>query len=95
MKLFIALPSGTVVYVINGLDDGTDNIYFPEKTISGSTYNLKEYVALPIEISGIETNGTGSANRPTLVLAFNVPSLTRSITNNDDSRKDEETLPGY
>ena len=41
VELFdITLPSGTTVYIFNGLDDGTNNIYFPDKTLDtdSSTY---------------------------------------------------------
>ena len=87
----ITLNNGTIVYFVNGLDNGEDNIYFPQKAISGSTYPLKEYIAIPIEISGVETASSGAANRPTLSLA-NIPVLSRSITNNEDGTDDETTL---
>lgn len=92
IELFdIELPNGTMVYAVNGLDDGSTNIYFPQKAISGSTYPLKEYVALPINIDGMEATGAGAAPRPTLTTA-NIPTLTRSVTNDDDGTDDEETL---
>ena len=79
----ITLPSGTVIQVFNGLDDGSNNIYFPQKEISGSVYPLKEYVAIPIEIEGIESSTAGASNRPTLSVA-NIPILSRSVVNNSD-----------
>jgi len=92
VELFdITLPSGTKVYLFNGLDDGSNNIYFPQKTAVGSVYPLKEYVALPIQIEGVELNGAGAIARPSLRVA-NIPTLTRSISNNDDGTSDEETL---
>lgn len=92
IELFdITLPSGTKIYLCNGLSDGTSNIYFPQKTISSGTYPLHEYVALPLEISGLETSGSGVNNRPTLTLA-NIPVLSRTIANNSDGTSDEETL---
>ena len=34
VELFdVTLPSGVKVYIFNGLDDGSTNIYFPSKTI--------------------------------------------------------------
>jgi phage-related protein len=94
----ITLPSGTVVYFFNGLEDGTTNLYFPEKEIdsddSSATYNkypLKEYVAIPIEITGIEVTSSGASNRPTLSLA-NIPVLSRSIVNNSDGTDDENDI---
>ena len=93
VELFdITLPNGTVVYLFNGMEGAdNNNIYFPEKTISGSTYNLKEYIALPIEIEGIDLMSDGPQARPTLRLA-NIPSLSRSISNGSDGTADEETL---
>ena len=36
VELFdVTLPSGAKVYIFNGLDDGTANIYFPSKTLDG------------------------------------------------------------
>ena len=94
VELFdVTLPSGAKVYLFNGLDDGTNNVYFPEKTIDSSTntYLLKEYFALPISIDGVEINGAGASPRPSLRVA-NIPTLTRSISNDEDGTNDEETL---
>jgi phage-related protein len=87
----ITLPSGTVIQVFNGLDDGSNNIYFPQKEISGSVYPLKEYVAIPIEIEGIESSTAGASNRPTLSVA-NIPILSRSVVNNSDGVDDENDI---
>ena len=75
----------------DGLDDGTNNIFFPQKEISGSTYPLKEYVAIPIQISGLEVTSAGAANRPTLSVA-NIPVLSRSVANNSDGVDDENDI---
>jgi len=94
VELFdVTLPSGAKVYLFNGLDDGTNNVYFPEKTIDSSTntYLLKEYFALPISIDGVEINGAGASPRPSLRVA-NIPTLTRSISNDENGTNDEETL---
>lgn len=94
----VTLPSGTVTHFFDGLDDGTTNIYFPQKEIdsdtSSPTYNkypLKEYVAIPIEIEGIEFSSSGASNRPTLSVA-NIPVLSRSISNNSDGVDDENDI---
>jgi len=85
----ITLPSGDLVHFVNGLEEGNDSIYFSSKTLDtnsqSSTYNkypLNEYIAIPIEISGIETASSGAANRPTLSIA-NIPVLSRSLTNDE------------
>ena len=94
----ITLPSGTVTHFFDGLDDGTTNIYFPQKELdsdaSSATYNkypLKEYVAIPIQVEGIEFSSTGVSNRPTLSLA-NIPILSRNISNNSDGVDDENDI---
>jgi len=92
VELFeVTLPSGTVIYLHNGLDydSGTigENIYFPDPT--GQTMN--EYLAFPIEIKGIEHTSEGSANRPALRMA-NLPVLAGSRGANLNGVEDEETL---
>lgn len=93
IELFdITLPDGvTTVHFMNGMDLGTENIYFPQKTISGSVYPLKEYIALPIELTGLASSSSGTLARPSLVTA-NIPALTRSHSNNSDGNNDEEVL---
>lgn len=88
----ITIPDVTdPIYIFNGLDTGSENIYFPEKTETSGSYVLKEYIAFPLDISGIETKSSGSPSRPSLTMA-NIPVLTRSIGNNEDGDSDEETL---
>lgn len=94
----ITLPSGTVTHFFDGLDNGDNNIYFPQKELdsdsSSATYNkypLKEYVAIPIQIEGIEVSSAGAASRPTLSIA-NIPILSRSISNNSDGVDDESDI---
>lgn len=89
----VTLPSGTVAYFFDGLDDGTNNIYFPEKTITNSVYELKEYVGIPIGIEGIESSSSGASNRPTLSIA-NIPILSRNVTLSSppDGVDDEQTI---
>ena len=95
IQLFdITLPDAEEpIYLFNGMDDGTDNLYFPEKTIDSdtNTYLLKEYIAFPLNITGLETKSSGSPSRPTLTMA-NVPVLTRNIGNNEDGDSDEESI---
>jgi len=85
VELFdVTLPSGTKVYLVNGLEEGNTSIYFPEKTISGGSYPLKEYFAVPIMIDGVELNGAGVSPRPSLRIA-NIPTLTRTISSDEDT----------
>ena len=86
----VTLPaSGTIVYLVNGMDNGEDNIYFPEKQLNNSsTYTLQEYVAIPIEVEGVEFTSSGASNRPSLRVA-NIPVLSRSAVNNEDGVEDE------
>lgn len=87
----ITLPSGTLTHFFNGLDDGSNNIFFPQKEISGSVYPLKEYVAIPIEITGLEVSSAGASNRPKLSVA-NIPVLSRTASNNSDGVDDENDI---
>lgn len=81
----VTLPDGvTTVYLFNGLDEGTDNLYFPNK----SNTELKEYVAMPIELTGLESSSSGPQNRPSLTMA-NIPVLTKSYGNTSDGFEDE------
>ena len=73
IELFdITLPSGTTVYLFNGLQDNLNNVTF---TDSSSTLN--EYWAIPIEMDGVEKNSTGTPSRPALTIA-NLPVLTKN-----------------
>jgi len=89
----ITLPSGTIFYAMSGLESpgatptDDDNIYFPPK--DGSTPN--EYVAIPIQIQGLEVSSSGTQSRPTLSMA-NIPVLSKAITANADGVDDEELL---
>lgn len=94
----VRLPSGTVVYLTNGLEGGATNIYFPQKTLdddsSSATYNkypLKEYLAIPIEISGIAAEASGPMARPTLSVA-NIPVLARTLVSDGDGTADETLM---
>lgn len=92
VELFeVTLPSGTVLYVHNGLDYDTgtvgENIYFPNEL--GNTLN--EYLAFPIEITGIEHSSQGSNNRPSLRMA-NIPQLAGGRGNNANGVDDEQTI---
>ena len=63
-------PGGTAgnYYLVNGLDDdGADQVEFGQKN----------YLAIPIQLEGIETKATGAMARPTLSVA-NLPVLTKS-----------------
>lgn len=93
IELFdITLPDGTtVVRFMNGLDEGIENVYFPQKTIDGSSYPLHEYVAIPIEMQGVSSSSSGTLARPTLT-TVNFPSLARIHTNNSDGNSDEAVL---
>lgn len=93
IELFdITLPDGvTTVRFMNGLDEGIENLYFPQKTISNTTYPLHEYVAMPIQIEGLSSSSSGTLARPTLTLV-NFPALSRTYENNSDGNSDETVL---
>jgi len=72
--------SGTIetalVHLIDGLDNNL-NLWMPYD--NAGTLKWAEYVACPIEISGVAMSASGAAARPTLTIA-NVVSLVRSIS---------------
>lgn len=98
VELFdFTLPSGTVIHLFNGLDNGTDNVCFPSKTVtSEGYYPINTYIAIPLELNGVEFNAAGASSRPSLSIA-NIPTLSRSInlsteTTLDDIRRSENIL---
>ena len=60
------------------------SVYFPNK--AGTL--LKEYLAVPLEIKGIELSSSGAAARPILSIA-NIPALSRSLDANETTLIDE------
>lgn len=85
VELFdFTLPSGTILYLFKGLEDGTESVYFPNK--AGTTLN--EYLAVPLELSGISISSSGVSTRPTLSIA-NIPVLSRSLDADETTLYDE------
>lgn len=86
IELFdITLPAyegqtSTTVHLFNGLDAGTDSIWFPPR--AGINATLNEYSAFPIEMEGLSTSATGAQARPTLTTA-NLPSLIGGQSSNE------------
>lgn len=84
IELFdLTLPSGTTIYLHNGLKQGDEALAFPNK--AGTAVN--EYIAIPIEMEGIEFKSDGPMNRPALSMA-NVPVLARQISSKEDTMLD-------
>lgn len=93
-EITLPAPISTTVYLTNGLDDGSENIYFgssPTAADPSGGATLNEYIAVPIQLKGIEFNAGGAAPRPTLSVA-NLVVLARSFANNSDGTNDETTL---
>lgn len=66
IHLFELSINGTTIYAYSGLDDGSNPIYFPALN---SSDGINEYVALPMEIEGVEWASNGAQARPTLTIA--------------------------
>lgn len=66
IHLFELTINGTTIYAYSGLDDGSNPIYFPALN---SSDGINEYVALPMEIEGVEWASNGAQARPTLTIA--------------------------
>lgn len=92
--------SGTIqtdrVHLVDGLDNDNLNLWMPYD--NAGTLVWAEYIACPIEISGVAMSATGAAARPTLTIA-NVVSLVRNISEYDgpsygDGDSDETNFSG-
>jgi len=80
IELFeITLPNETVAYLTPGLEDGLRSIYFDNPK--------NEYIAIPIQITGLEVSTAGAAPRPSLTMA-NIPILSRQIGLDEDTMND-------
>lgn len=73
----------STLYFHAGLEADVTNVYFRQKT---SPYTEREYIAIPLEITGLEKNAEGASSRPTLTIA-NVLNIFRgslgTLTNKD------------
>ena len=58
--------TSTIIYAYSGLEDGTTTISFPDIE---PPHTLRTYVALPMEVTGIEWTSDGPSNRPSLSIA--------------------------
>jgi lambda family phage minor tail protein L len=76
----IVMSSTETIYLYPGLDGGADPIWFPNRV--GDEIN--KYLAVPIEISGIEYGSEGAQARPTLNVA--------NILNGASAGGDDTTL---
>ena len=90
IELFdIALP---------GFDSGdTNGNYYLFAGFDGNntkiTFDSNTYTAIPIQITGVETNTSGALARPTLTVA-NIPSLTGNTHNKTVSGNTDTVQPG-
>jgi len=88
VELFeLVIDSTTTVYFHSGVDDdvAASKIKFRDKTPIDSVYTEREYIAIPIELTGIDKQAEGAAPRPSLTVANILPLFGDSIgiTNND------------
>ena len=71
--------SSASLFLTSGIDANLKNLYFPYTDENEST-TLKEYIALPIQMEGVDISSEGPSNRPKLVVA-NLVSLGRAFSN--------------
>ena len=88
VELFeLVIDSTTTVYFHSGVDDdaAASKIKFRDKTPIDSVYTEREYVAIPIKLTGIDKQADGASPRPSLTVAniLAVFSDSIGITNND------------
>ena len=82
-----------VYHLIDGLEDGTTNVWMPYDTNDNGSLEWAEYVAIPISIEGVSTSSDGAQGRPTLSLA-NIAALARSISADGDGLDNEIAFSG-
>ena len=88
-----ALQTDDVVHVVDGLENGTTNLWMPYDSDDNGTLVWAEYLAMPISIEGVSLSSDGAQGRPTLSMA-NVAALARSIAADDDGIDDEIAFSG-
>lgn len=76
----IELESSTL-YFHSGLDSTLSQIQFRDRV---SPYTIRNYVAIPIEMSGVSFNADGAVDRPELTIANVLNTLSSSIGGNND-----------
>ena len=96
VELFELDIDGTTIFFHPGLDESLDEIQFypvgsADPSSKNNTTDANTYIALPVEMTGVEATSDGVANRPSLTLA-NVTSVLRSAL--DDEGFDFEDLVG-
>lgn len=74
VDLFELELDGVDLFFYAGLAGGTDAVWFPDRT--GTTNN--KYIAIPIDLTGIDVNSDGAASRPTLTVANIIGAITAS-----------------
>jgi phage-related protein len=79
------------LFLTSGMDANLKNLYFPYVDENENT-TLKEYVAIPIQMEGIDLSSEGPSNRPKLVVA-NLINLGRAFSNGGSpaGEEDEDT----
>jgi len=82
-----------VYHLIDGLENGTTNVWMPYDTNDNGSLEWAEYVAIPISIEGVSTSSDGAQGRPTLSLA-NIAALARSISADGDGLDNEIAFSG-
>lgn len=76
----LKLTDSVTLFAYSGLDEGTTPLFFP--STDGTAIN--EYVALPMDIQGVEWNSDGAASRPTLTVA-NLIAFSRTLSSDETS----------
>lgn len=85
----ITLDDGSTLNFYAGLENGTDTVGFP--TIDGTDIN--EYIAIPIDLSGIESASDGAQGRPTLTVA-NIIRASTGRPSAEDTTLQQEVFRG-
>jgi len=78
VELYELTVGDSILYFHSGLEADLSTLQFRDRT---SPYTVREYIAFPILMDGVEMGGDGSINRPTLTVA-NVANVFSSAIGN-------------
>jgi len=78
VELYEITIEGTTLYFHSGLEEDLSTVQFRDRT---SPYTIREYVAFPIVMDGVELGADGAINRPSLTVANVANTFSAAIGN--------------
>jgi phage-related protein len=78
VELYELTIDGTTLYFHSGLEEDLSTVQFRDRT---SPYTIREYIAFPIIMDGVELGADGAINRPSLTVANVANTFSAAIGN--------------